>query len=934
MMSHCRRSQVVRLATQTRPSVGATSRAHPRLTALLTTAWLVILASSAAQPADLLPDVTQFQATVTASGVVLTWSPPATSTEGKVTAFTVRRNVFADGYPMSPLAGDAIGQTAGFALTDATALAGTAYAYSAFVIDLAEIDPSIGASVGSFARTEAGDTDAHAASPLFVWGPLVGATACEPGCSTWTALIQWSTATPATAVINYGTGVILDQHLDPDGYATSASAVIAGLAPADSIDVEVCVTDIWDQEACAAKITASPPDPLEAVAPILEEAPIAVGLSELAATLTWPVSTLITPTVELGTTQAYGESLTGLTATLQPRIELTGLDPETTYHVRVSGVTPSSAALSSADFTFSTPPVLFHDRRPATSPPQPPSAARTITASGIPWVLHLSCDSFSTTLTSALLEVELDQPASVAVRYGPEGSPLAGRIVSLELARKHELLIPELGSNTRYTFDVEPRDRWGKLGAHRSTTCRTRRLPPVGAFQFVEGPVADARRVTATTAVVEWMTSRPTTSAIAYDDETARRSSPPAADRRTATKTRFLPGWRRRHRVVLTELTPGSDYTYIVSGTDLYGRQNEAAASLSTWASEELPEQCFVNPGTVSFVSDSWAFFEWELCRPMRSLLHVTRYPQGGPRTHNYDYSVGRGEPDMKQEPVWPNLPAATEFAFEVNAVDTDGTVTAAGADDGADFATSPSPDTTPPVIGNVVARALSPTLLLVSWETDEPTTGMVEFGGSEALDDSATSSGIGRSHRVYIAGLDADQMVYYRVVAVDLAGLTSVSPESGAASADMPLNPDAISPKVTSAFSIETDDRRGVARVRWTTDEPARSVIRYLAVQVGSDGETTPLPGQVRVVASPRDEMSHELWLVGLRPGTSYALTLQLSDFLGNRGADTDMGVIKVPVPLGGTAPMALAAGITLAACARVALRRAGRQRQQERRG
>ena len=123
--------------------------------------------------------------------------------------------------------------------------------------------------------------------------------------------------------------------------------------------------------------------------------------------------------------------------------------------------------------------------------------------------------------------------------------------------------------------------------------------------------------------------------------------------------------------------------------------------------------------------------------------------------------------------------------------------------------------DTTPPAIGNVQVTPGQSTAT-VSWTTDEPSTGVVNYGQDTAYGLSVSSSSLATTHSVNLAGLAAGTLHHYRIQATDAAGnsastadLTfttlaagnvaptarfSVTPQSGAAPLTVNLNASASS--------------------------------------------------------------------------------------------------------------------------------------------
>lgn len=100
-------------------------------------------------------------------------------------------------------------------------------------------------------------------------------------------------------------------------------------------------------------------------------------------------------------------------------------------------------------------------------------------------------------------------------------------------------------------------------------------------------------------------------------------------------------------------------------------------------------------------------------------------------------------------------------------------------------YETAPGPDTAPkaatsfsvpaPVISNVNYSEVSYDRATVSWETNEDTTGTVEYGTSTVLGMSYRDGNMSRSHRIVLPGLTSPTRYYFRVTAVNGPGVAAV---------------------------------------------------------------------------------------------------------------------------------------------------------------
>jgi hypothetical protein len=73
-----------------------------------------------------------------------------------------------------------------------------------------------------------------------------------------------------------------------------------------------------------------------------------------------------------------------------------------------------------------------------------------------------------------------------------------------------------------------------------------------------------------------------------------------------------------------------------------------------------------------------------------------------------------------------------------------------------------------PPVISNITVSALTNDSATVSWTTDEPSTGRVEYGSGPELDGIRTSGGWAQNHTVRLFGLSPNSTDPFRVMSTD----------------------------------------------------------------------------------------------------------------------------------------------------------------------
>ncbi len=113
-------------------------------------------------------------------------------------------------------------------------------------------------------------------------------------------------------------------------------------------------------------------------------------------------------------------------------------------------------------------------------------------------------------------------------------------------------------------------------------------------------------------------------------------------------------------------------------------------------------------------------------------------------------------------------------------------TMTYVDANDGAGHFNVPVTDTavidcTPAVISNVTATSPAPRSITISFNSSEPTTGLVRFGTScGGLTGEFDFDGTGLTHSAVVVGLQPDATYFFEVIATDAAGNVSIADNNG----------------------------------------------------------------------------------------------------------------------------------------------------------
>ena len=444
---------------------------------------------------------------------------------------------------------------------------------------------------------------------------------------------------------------------------------------------------------------------------------------------------------------------------------LTGLQSDTEYRIRVTCRDQSGNAVTS-DPTITIPPPRTRlrslDFRASTTKladttepviVEGPEALLSGSNVGIRWVTDELCNS----------RVIFATPSDFN-RPGLESEVFDGTLVTV-----HRLTLG-VDLNTQYLFRVESTDAAGNRvmsGSGGSTKPGSGGLalqPPGGDGSFVTPPVADLSPpvilsgptlvgATSTSLTLEYQTDEAGDSFAEYglgEDLDSR-----VEDGSAVTK----------HRLVLTKLSPGTSYQFVVGSTDL-SRNGPATSKpgVGSTAEEVDVTPPVVTGVSVSYKSDRQAVIVWTTDEPGSSTVE---YGTGG------ELGLSRSIPDgvTEHRVVLTNLSADTPYSFRAGSLDISNNGPTWSTTEA--FDTDPTPDTTlPDIPEDPEVSAITDRSAIVTWTTDESSDSGVDFGtSSSALDFTAGSAEPVEDHRVVLTKLDPATTYFLRVSSTDRAG-------------------------------------------------------------------------------------------------------------------------------------------------------------------
>jgi fibronectin type 3 domain-containing protein len=176
-------------------------------------------------------------------------------------------------------------------------------------------------------------------------------------------------------------------------------------------------------------------------------------------------------------------------------------------------------------------------------------------------------------------------------------------------------------------------------------------------------------------------------------------------------------------------------------------------------------------------------------------------------------------------------------------------------------------PDTTAPIISDIMASSITGISATIRWTTDEVSDSQVDYGTTTSYGSSTTlDAGLVTAHSQVLAGLSPGTTYYFRVRSKDAAGNLRIQ------AAGLPFTTlDTIAPVI---FDVRSSNITGVgATITWSTDEASDSQVDY---------GITPAFGSSTVRYATM-VTAHSQALTGLLPVTTYYFRVKSGDAGGN---------------------------------------------------
>ncbi|MDH5442992.1 MAG: fibronectin type III domain-containing protein [Hadesarchaea archaeon] len=222
-------------------------------------------------------------------------------------------------------------------------------------------------------------------------------------------------------------------------------------------------------------------------------------------------------------------------------------------------------------------------------------------------------------------------------------------------------------------------------------------------------------------------------------------------------------------------------------------------------------------------------------------------------------------------------LSASTIYYYEVKSTDCAGNATVDNNNGSYYTFTTTGPDTTPPVIENVASSNITYDSATITWDTDELSDSVVNYGTSPALGSTESDATMVTSHSITLTELSASTTYYYEVQSTDPSSNTAVDDNNGSYYTFTTAAPDTTPPVIENVAS--SNIKKNSATITWDTDEIADSLVKYGT----SPGNYTDNKYDSAYVTS------HSIGLTDLTENTTYYYVVKSTDPSNNSSESSE---------------------------------------------
>jgi len=720
---------------------------------------------------------------------------------------------------------------------------------------------------------EAGDTT----PPTITWGPSASDIEID------SATVAWGTNEASDSEVRYDTSSKSWSSYvygkDTSNLVTSHSIDLTNLDPETTYYYRIRSMDAAGNDVISSEGTfttdAEPPPP-DTTPPTITWGPSAGDIETDSATVAWGTNEASNSEVRYDISSkswgsyAFSKEASNLVASHS--LDLSGLEPDTTYYYRARSMDAAGNDVISSEYFFTT------DEAPVDPPPpDPDTTPPMITSYGVNAI----------TQTSAVIQWTTNENSDSQVAYDVDSKSWWSydfRESASSLVKSHSIALNSLLPGTTYFYRIRSSDAAGNRVTSSEFTFTTDEddedpPPPepdttAPVFTVLPG-ITD---VDATAATLYWRTDEASDTEVRYDDVSTIWSQ--------YAHQEIVASLVTNHSITLTGLLPDTTYYCRVRSTDAAGNQitsneipftTEAESDPDVQDPDTVAPVLLVQPSTTDIASRTATLY-WRTNEVSNSAV---QYDIISTTWNDYASQQLTASLETNHIVTLSGLLPDTVYYYRVSSTDAAGNQSTS---DEFSFTTlvdgggppPPENDTSPPGIFSSSKSNITQNCAVIKWITDETSDSEVRFELSSADWESysmhQSKEALVTTHTLILTGLESGTTYYYRFASADISGNQIISGEYRLTTL---VGTDTSAPQLISWPTV-TDQSDNTATVEWDTNEASDSQVQYDTVSNEWDAYANGLSDSNLIT-------HHVMTLTDLTPDTSYFLRVGSIDSIAN---------------------------------------------------
>jgi hypothetical protein len=526
-------------------------------------------------------------------------------------------------------------------------------------------------------------------------------------------------------------------------------------------------------------------------------------------------------------------------------VVLTGLDADTKYFYKVisADIYGNSVTSLERDFTTDQDPEFQHDPLEEISDiVDPPSII---------------------TDTKAVITFNTDQAAQCAIEYGTTSESYTEvPFVETSYNQNHSMHVTGLIFSTLYYYRISCEDNLENVVTSEEYSFTTAAQAEEGAEGDTTAPAissVSADTITGESATITWTTDEDASSSISYGITSGTYEN--GANDYLVNSD--VTNYNTDHTVIINNLTPATEYFYIIISVDAAGNIGQSSEETFTTASPSS-----LSSIKVVSTSLSTATITWTTSENMNSVVEYGLTAEYGDLKEN--------STKAKVHTVeLSGLKTATLYHFRVKGQDVDNNLYSSG-----DYTFEPK---SPPKISGQKIESITEQGAKVVFATDIPASALVTYTNKNNSEDSGTQGKpeLATQHSIELKNLNAGATYAVKISALDEQGnqAEGALPDFITAKDE---NPPEIDQVKTDSALAQNDKVQTI--ISWITDEPATTAFFYKEGATGDFKE---------VIISEAYSTNHVVVATIFKPGTVYHFKVKSVDQSGNEKITMDFALL-----------------------------------------